>query len=197
MRSWLWKIEMNNDLIDQRLNSSWISFHDSGKIEVREAGASLVFDVEEETLFVRHVDDQPPLKWANQRRCADAAMILNKRTQLDIHIVEIKSKITLKEWVKVKSQFEGMFLNTLAVLGVIEEGLPYRIVCHISFIENAIDIDHLTDPLLIKAPVGRVQSFSDLNSWKRELMDIGNRSNVPIRKWQRSLANNSAEASFR
>ncbi|MFA7751960.1 hypothetical protein, partial [Klebsiella pneumoniae] len=110
------------------LDPNWVTLRENGEIEIIETASSgagrVTFTSALPFIHLRHLDDQPPLKWTKNRRCADAAIIVEDGEDLCLHIVELKSKLTTKGWLIVKEQISGMIANATAMLAVINGPRP-------------------------------------------------------------------------
>ncbi|MFM7853374.1 MAG: hypothetical protein ACKO96_16000, partial [Flammeovirgaceae bacterium] len=111
-------------------------------------------EVPEPFVVLRHLDDQPPLKWVKNKECADAALFVRRGGSNCLHVIELKSKITLAEWKKAKLQFEGMIFNAKSLLSVVDGESIDEFFCHISFSKDAINISETDDPVLLKTALG-------------------------------------------
>ena len=102
-------------------------------------------------------DPKVPTLWALARRsCADGAFLSFLDGEVQLHIVELKSKITLGTWAKVIEQFEGMFLTALAVVRLMEIHELARVTCYLAGTVDAItDAPEGASLILSKAPVGK------------------------------------------
>ncbi|MCA0977301.1 hypothetical protein LCM19_02880 [Qipengyuania flava] len=156
--------------------------------------AVLTFAVDADALVLRHLDNKPQLKWAIEKKCADAAIIVQREDGIELHVVELKSKLTFREWRKARQQFEGMASNAFAVLGVIEASLPTRLICHLSYAEDALGPTKTGSTVLLKFPVGSSTNMGGLDDWKEGELSVFGRDKVPLRKWPRDPSTNSASA---
>jgi hypothetical protein len=117
---------------------------------------------------------QAPLLWAlAQRSCADGAFLSFREGEVHLHIVELKSKITLGTWAKVVQQFEGMFLTALAVARLLELRELARVTCYLAGTVDAItDAPEGASLILSKAPVGKWRTFGHLEAWNKNQVPL-------------------------
>lgn len=191
---------MIRDCAHERLDPNWVEKFPKGTVRIEEnfgqRSAGISFDIDVDALVLRHRDNQPPLKWCLKKKCADAAIILQKDDVLELHIIELKSKLTLAEWKRAREQFEGMALNAFAMIGALEGRSPDRLICHISFSVDAITRSTITDPVLLKFPVGSLKGLGGLEDWEDQLLDILGRKGVELRKWLRDPHTNEGAGSL-
>lgn len=143
-------------------------------------------------ILFNHLDDQPPLKWARNKKCADAALIVESEGGVDIHIVELKSKLTVGEWSKARLQFEGMIFNARALVSVIEVQNVKSITCHISYVRDAINPSETDDPVLLKLPLGELGGLGGAGDWFSGRVRIDGLPEMNLFKWQRDVTTNEA-----
>jgi hypothetical protein len=157
-------------------NNHWVS-EASGSIIVTEkepSGASkALFKTDLPCVIVRS-GRHPPLLWAlTQRKCADGAFFLFDKGEAQLHIVELKSKVTLATWAKVVEQFEGMFLTALAIARLLQVHELVRVTCYLAGTEDCITNASLSaTPTLLKAPVGMTKTFGGHESWAKEVVEL-------------------------
>lgn len=170
----------------ERLNPDWATIVSSGNIEVVETvvsgAARVVFTVESPSLHLKHLDNKPPLKWAANRRCADGAIAVEFGDELHLHVIELKSKLTRKEWLGVKQQLEGMIANAIAALAVIGAPRPIDVVCHVSFLDETVTSISTPDLILLKLPVGGSTILGDVEDWKSGRTELFGYTDIQIRK---------------
>jgi hypothetical protein len=119
-------------------------------------------------------DPKVPTLWALARRsCADGAFLSFLDGEVQLHIVELKSKITLGTWAKVIEQFEGMFLTALAVVRLMEIHELARVTCYLAGTVDAItDAPEGASLILSKAPVGKWRTFGHLEAWNKNQVPL-------------------------
>lgn len=181
---------MLDDFKLSRIEKDWYVRQSDGIIEVRERvdsgeDAVVTFDVPADTLAFFHRDNRVSLRWCKSRNCADAALVVCHEEMPELHVVELKSKLTNKEWVKAKKQFEGMALNYMAMAGVVEGRVPTRAVFHISFGSEVVSEPETSDPVLLKMAVGSGEMLGGIDDWMNERVDILNWPNAELRKIER------------
>lgn len=183
----------NVDLLDP----NWVTSQESGPVEVIEralgGAARVVFPFAHRFLHLKHLDDQPPLKWSKNRRCADAAIIIEEGPELCLHVVELKSKLTTKTWLTVKQQLSGMIANATAMLAVTGGPQPKKIICHVSFTEDAVGTAATADPILLKLMVGAATPIGKTDDWASAKLELFGFRDIPLRKIPRDPATGDGE----
>lgn len=180
-----------NQLEMSYFDNSWIlaTSQDIAVEELNASGAAEVtFPNDSLAIYIKHLDNQPPLKWTKNRRCADAAIVVQEGDDLKLHVVELKSKLTRTEWLKAKEQCAGMVANTIAVLAVGGLGRPSAVVYHVSFTEDVVNDNNKTNTVLMKVPLGGKSIIGDVSDWKNSHTAILGYSSVEIRKILRDAA---------
>ncbi|MBX7531880.1 hypothetical protein K3165_02945 [Qipengyuania sp. 1XM1-15A] len=177
-----------------RLENDWYVLQSDGHIEVIERvdgrdDAVVTFAVEADSLGFFHRDNRVSLRWCKSRNCADAAIVVSHDDRPTLHVVELKSKLTNKEWVKTKKQFEGMALNYMAMAGVVEGVVPDRAVFHVSFESEVVAEPETSDPVLLKMSVGSGQVLGGIDDWINEKIDILSWQGAELRKIPRGEDN--------
>ncbi|HLK82254.1 MAG TPA: hypothetical protein VKT99_12280 [Xanthobacteraceae bacterium] len=132
---------------------------------------------------------QAPLLWAlAERKCADGAFFLFEKNEVHLHIVEIKSKITLGEWAKILKQFEGMFLTALAVARLLQVHELARVTCYVAGRTDSItNKSQSASPALLKTPVGMTKTLGGHEYWEKELVELPLSFRAPLVKgWKNS-----------
>jgi hypothetical protein len=157
-------------------NPDWVS-EVSGRIVIREPNplgkGEAVFESDTPCIMIR-AKEQAPLLWAlAQRKCADGAFFSFDNGEAHLHIVELKSKVTLGTWAIVVQQFEGMFLASLAAARLLEIHKPSYVTCYLAGTEDSITSESQSaSPALLKAPVGKSRTFGGWESWDKEVIAL-------------------------
>jgi hypothetical protein len=170
----------------ERLNPDWALLLAGGPMDVVETAeggvAKVTFTSAGNCLYLKHLDDQPPLKWTRNRRCADAAIIVQESDGLCLHVVELKSKLTTKEWLKAQTQLEGMIANAIALLAVVDGPRPTHVVCHVSYITESIGSTATADPILLKIKIGGSHQIGDTTGWHEGQLKLFGYEDIQLRK---------------
>lgn len=158
------------------LAEEWCRLVSPGALRVFEDAvggeAEVEFEVRAEALHLRQIDDRPPLKWMQNRKCADDAIIIKSDEGVAVHIIELKSKLTRKEWIKARSQFEGMLANSMALLAVIGAPSPNRVVVHISYQSENVSSNQIADTVFLKLQVGSTSAIGQVDDWLAEKLEL-------------------------
>lgn len=184
----------------ERLDPMWLELSQGGEISVIEqttgGEAKVTFSCETAALHLKHLDNQPPIAWVRNRKCADAAILVEEGGGIRLHVVELKSKLTRKEWLSAKLQFEGMIANVIAALAIMEGPKPTSVVCHISYTSAVLGPGEVADPILLKMKVGGGAVVGDLSDWEEEKLSLFGFSGVPLRKIPRDPATGQASSTL-
>lgn len=164
-------------------------------IEIEEkkpdAKGIISFAVKKPCLAIRNPGDKPPLAWAANGKCADGAIVIETDEGPSAHIVELKSGIGPGTWKSVKSQFEGMLLNVIAVAAAGEVPKPSAVICHNAYKKDQFGSQGAVDPILIKATTGGTSSIGITSDWHEGTVELPGYGQVELRKIQRSLSDGS------
>jgi len=158
------------------LNHDWV-YEAQNEIvikETAEGGEGTAKFLTNSPSIVIKADDHAPLIWSlKQAKCADGAIVtFGNEGGPKYHLVELKSKLTVKAWVKALSQFEGMFLTTIATCSLLMKEAAVEVVCYIVFSEDALSNVQSTAPILAKTLVGSTSSIGHLEAWAKEVVDL-------------------------
>lgn len=124
-------------------------------------------------LLIRARDQAPVLWCLKNRKCAEAAFLISTADGLThLHIVEIKSKLGLKEYKRVIEQWQGMYLSSLAVLTLANIDAPSSVTVYVAFTEEKLQ----TDPsqLILSKPLVGGQPILPKSSWNDGIIDLCN-----------------------
>lgn len=157
--------------------------------EVDEAGAGVVsLEVAGEAICFR--PDPTATKWLKSSQCADGAFFEFVDGRLRLHIVELKSKLTLKKWSAAINQFRGMFLRARALSAVLGFDRPDDVVCYIAFKEDDLTSQIDSNPILKKLLLGR-DAKGPLIEWRGGEIELDVGVLVPFVRIQRDDQGNS------
>lgn len=191
----------------ERLDPNWVETGTASDmievIETVESGrAKVSFEATCDFLHLKHVDNQPPLKWMKNRQCADAGIVLDQGESLHLHVVELKSSLKSKDWDGVKSQFSGMIANVIALLATIGAPKPSEVTCHVSYTRDKIkppvfaDAGDTADTIALKMQLGSKDPLIDLSDWHSCRLNIFGYTNVKLCKILRDSNTGEAAGSF-
>ena len=125
-----------------------------------------------------------------QRKAADGVVLqfsAGKKLQA-IHLVELKSKLSISEWTKVKLQLQGALHNAHALLGVLGLNWPDKVICHTAYKQDAVS----TNPALMKQPMGQHLAQIDGADWVEGKIAIDQRfSRLEHHRHQRDASGNA------
>lgn len=139
-------------------NDAYIHIIEAGQdinfVEKQTAGKGVARFVSTSSSLMIKAHDNPPLIWAlNNRKCAEGAFLTYsiEKHSYTLHIVEMKSKLTASEFCKVLSQFEGMYLAALSILGAMKIDAPGDVRLYVAYKTDAFTE---SQPAFLKTLVG-------------------------------------------
>lgn len=137
-----------------------------------------------------------PIEWLKNKACADGVIVTGERNNPTIHIVEIKTKLTMNKWVHSKKQFEGAALNAKSVLKIL--GIPDfdKVFCYISFISEEISAKKAVNPIHLKPLLGRGPSSANAGAWMSEKISFCGITDIPVLKIIRNPKNGVGEGAL-
>lgn len=186
------------------LDSSYISRIDPNtefSIEEKNAQGNgqgkSIFKSHNEILLIKTRDNVTKIWCLANRKCAEAAFIVfESDNTLTLNVVEMKSKLTKSEFEKVISQFEGMYLSSIAVMAILKLGYPHQVRTFIAYKE-----EHLSQPYNGDKPyssnktlIGRKDAILDI--WKNEKIKLPHDVLANLVKGQRTENNGSHDYDF-
>ena len=159
---------------------------------------TITFQVEHPCIAIRPDSKTPPISWLASHNCADGAFVSFTPDGIELHIVEMKSRLGPSDWEEVKIQFIGMLYNALALKGVTHMPEFSSITCYIAFKLDRISVETSPTPISFKRGVGiasiktqspaiQSKSISDFRSGN---VDIASQS-VRLVKLQRDQNGNA------
>lgn len=174
------------------------AWHNKETVEISEkatgGAGTITFNVSLPYLAFRATDNNPPMHWLAASKCADGAFVLFDDEQAHLHIVELKSKLTAKEWKKVKLQFEGMLLNAMAVAGVIELSHFSSVTCYIAYAEDAISVEKNASPVFYKNLPGTSAAAPEIAEWLAEQLTALDKFKMTLIKLKRNSDGNATHS---
>ena len=142
--------------------------------EVKKDGAGLcTFKSTEDALVIKTADNTPPIWAFNNKKCAEGAFIIKKTDSdsYDLHILEMKSKLTATEFRKVIDQFKGMYLTAISMMAVKKIPYPQNIYLYIAYTINAIDTPENTSLITNKVLTGGSPNIAR-QVWRKKSVDL-------------------------
>jgi hypothetical protein len=141
------------------LNSHYVKIVDDGGVRIveesKDGAGTCYFQTNSPTLLIK-AKDQSPVVWSlKNQKCAEGAFVVRRADQsLELHIVEMKSSLTHKEFLKVLEQWRGMYLSALATLGVIQTEAPTKVVAYVAYKKQSVEDPDPTQLIMMKTQVG-------------------------------------------
>ncbi|MFT9418408.1 hypothetical protein [Acetobacter sp.] len=158
-------------------NEDYIRGIDSGEeiiIEEKEVlgKGKCSFFSDSPVLFMK-AKDQAPVVWAlKNRKCAEAAFFTTVSKKIhNLHIIEMKSKVSLKEFLKVIDQWKGMYLSAMGILGILKEGNPKNVFVYLAYKNENIYSPHSSSPVLLKTMVGG-ERLPGMQEWDSGIVSL-------------------------
>jgi hypothetical protein len=108
--------------------------------------------------------DKRQWQYLANKKCADSIVFQYSNDQWALHIFEIKTTVRHKDWETIKKQFDGAFLNALAMAGFLKIRID-RVTMH-----SCYRYDKLTSPMEsaeIKQALTNRESREAIDSWRR------------------------------
>lgn len=135
-------------------------------VENNEGGAGTCFFEAQAPVLLLRAKDKAPVVWSlKNRKCAEGAFVVRKSDhEFELHIVEMKSRLTHGEFLKVIEQWRGMYLSALAVLGVIQTAFPIRTFVYVAYKSETVRITDPAQMVLAKVQVGGAR-LEGLREW--------------------------------
>jgi hypothetical protein len=142
-----------------------------------------VFTTDKHCILIKPKHNIVPIWSLSRRNCADGAFFLfdSDKNEVRLHIVELKSIVRFKDWIKALGQIEGMFLVALAVGRLLHMHEVPRVTCYLVLKEDRIRGSELEtpSPILLKGQVGGTATFGRKESWDKEVIELPRSANVP------------------
>ncbi|WP_408913632.1 hypothetical protein [Brucella pseudogrignonensis] len=159
--------------------------------EKKAGGAGKAFFSSATPCLMIKAKDQAPLVWAfKNKKCAEGAFLTFEDDGMcNLHILEMKSKLTQGEWAKVMLQLSGMYLSALAtcrLLGIISFK---SVTCYVAFKEDAMSPAKSADMIFLKSFVGAENPIGGADEWQTGKMELPFSTPAAIRKGQRNASN--------
>lgn len=113
---------------------------------------TIEFQTDHHCLSIRLPKD--PVKWLQLQRCGDAAIFEFHADGVNLHIVEMKCKVNVGEWLKAKERALGAYFNCLAIGKLLDIEEFSKITLHIAYIEDAVGETGTSAPSTLKTTIG-------------------------------------------
>ncbi|WP_026879226.1 hypothetical protein WMO13_00675 [Ignatzschineria larvae DSM 13226] len=139
--------------------------------EKKQGGAGCcTFRSQYDVLMIK-AKDQGTALWAlvNQKCSEGAFLEIKEDGKKVLHIVEMKSKCRLSDFMKVCDQLEGMYYASLAVMAILKLGIPDQVISYVAY--KSTDLEHPSRLPLYqnKQLVGvNTDGVRILNFWKND-----------------------------
>lgn len=151
----------------------------------KDGEGSSFFKSSKDSLVIK-AKNKSPIVWAmKNKKCAEGAFLTQSEEKTTLHILEMKSKVNLKDFEKVIEQISGMYLSALSIVGLMKIPYPDEVIVYLAYKENSIDGLNSTEFISHKSLVGVAQK-PELTIWKKELLRLPHGIQAKIIKKQRT-----------
>jgi len=152
--------------------------------EKKEAGKGVCVFKSNSDALVLKAKDKAPLLWAlKNKKCAEGAFLTSSSDGLTLHIVEMKSRLDIKEFTKVVEQFKGMYYSSLSVVSLCEFDKIVSIKLYLAFKRDLMN--NSQQPILNKVQVGGAEILPIKKIWNSNLIPLSNNTHGHLIKGQR------------
>ena len=157
--------------------------------ELAKNGAGIIsFAVSDPCLRVRTKGQ--PIKWLSEQKSCDGVIFRFLPNKTEIHLVELKGKMTIDEWEDSKRQFVGGYYNALAISSVLGIEPPANITLHIAYTRDAVINKNTAMPVFLKRPAGG--EISPAAEWDDGKVDLEFQSSLTLNKIKRDCHGNAS-----
>ncbi|MDO5356063.1 MAG: hypothetical protein Q4E77_01030 [Conchiformibius sp.] len=171
-------------LIDELLNQDYIYIE-----EIKDGETKVQFYIEEKkplgkgkSFFTSDTDvliirakDQAPIVWAlKNKKCSEAAFLIQRDGKIELSLLEMKSNLRLQDWKSVLEQFKGMYLSSLAILSILKLTDPVNVKAYIAYKEDKVtELRDDQDPMIFnKLLIGENKELSKEEKSRRYLKQL-------------------------
>lgn len=134
------------------LDPNYIAFGSASDVEIvetaKEGAGTVTLQVAGEFLHIKARAGQHQIIWLENTSCADGSVIVVHGDKVCIHLIELKSNIGGKAWKKARLQFEGMLLNSLALLGCAGVVQAFEVKCHLAYKSQGQDASPIFEKIM-------------------------------------------------
>lgn len=105
--------------------------------------------------------------WAlKDQKCAEAAFIEINASGLVLHIVEMKSKLTIRVFIHACKQIEGMYFASLGVISSLKLDLPVKVISYIAYKQLDNNLSKEMPSVLTKHLIGTPEmTTKEMSYW--------------------------------
>ncbi|WP_143040458.1 hypothetical protein [Rhodobacter sp. 24-YEA-8] len=126
------------------------------------------FESDLPVLFIKAMDKSTVLWSLKDKKCAEAAFCtVDAGGHSCLHIVEMKSGLTLSKFNHVIEQFKGMLLAALATLSVTRNVEPTSVIVYLAYTDDKISYPPEEYGILRKTLVGG-EEIAGKREWRRK-----------------------------
>lgn len=130
-----------------------------------------------------------PLLWSLKNgRIGEGAILTHEEDGFHLHLLEMKSRLTQGEWSKAVTQFEGMFLTSVAAIRLLGAIDLQSVTCYVAFRRDDVSNALSADMILMKTFVGMSNPFSGLENWENETVSLPFATTASLKKGLRDEA---------
>jgi len=173
----------------------------AGQVDIEEfalSGAGKVtFHTSVSSIRVIPDNDNHPISWYFENKCADGAVIIQYESGLELHIVELKTKLTPDKWTLARRQLQGMLANSLSIVGALSLESPALVVCYVAFSVETVGDFISTNTVVQKQLVGAERASPDTKiasyrDFKNAVLTLLDGQVVPVKLVYRDIHGNAS-----
>lgn len=147
---------------------------ESGAIVIRETEqggkCAVHFRTPRAAFGIRLTGNSETICWLRHGRRPDGIIVEIDQEKTILHIIELKSDLSLSEWQKTMEQIESGLINGLALTHVLGLAPPSRTTAQVSFIQDNVIPKNTDQPLRMKKQMGAVSGKPDWLIWNEREM---------------------------
>ena len=167
------------------INDFYVAAGENGLAEIAETSSegrgTASFSVAGKFLVLKGSAGTHQIRWLKSAKCADGCVVHVDEDDIHVHIIELKSRVNGSEWSKVQEQFEGMYLNALALLGLMEVRRWRSITCYLAYRREALSAQTTAAASLVKHLPGMPQRRFNL-PWEADRIQLPNGATGELKK---------------
>ncbi|UWQ53242.1 hypothetical protein [Leisingera caerulea] len=176
----------NSDLVNKDYVFSVSAGTKFEVVEKNKGGAGkCTFESTHNVIFIGARDNAPVVWCLENRKCAEAAFcVVHSDSSSSLHIVEMKSSLTRKEFEKVIEQISGMYLSAIATISIIEAPQPANITAYVAYKADNISTPPSATLITSKTLVGGAE-LPGAKEWRTKEITLPHGSKAKLVVGQR------------
>ncbi|MBJ3783476.1 hypothetical protein [Devosia sediminis] len=142
-------------------------------VEMEADGAGTAkFAVLGEAVSLKGIRQKSMLHALRSGRCADGAFITFDENGAHLHLVELKSSLTIGKWLQAIEQFCGMYFVASAISHLLGYSNFFSITCYLALDEDKITNGISSSPVFLKTLTGGKETLGDVESWAKNVVPL-------------------------